>query len=252
MWDAIGYADMADAPTADLYGKRLRLAQLIEELGFHSYFVIEHQNSDVGRIASPSVFLTAVALRTSVLRIGAVIWQLPLHNPMRLAQEVAMLDQLSRGRVEFGTGIGVHEHEFLRWGMDYTQRGPMSGEAMEIIKLAWNRDEVTYEGKYWRYDEALPAPKPYQQPYPPIWVGAHGQAALEFAAKGNYHVAQNNDVDDGWPRSSPTTGRSGTSAGTPAPSPGSSCSAAFTWRRPTRRRGRRRSPTWWGQGRGRW
>src|SRR2546422_6816550 len=117
LWDAV-----AGPPTADMYEEHIRLAQRAEQLGWHSYFVIEHQNSPAGRATAPTVYLTAVARATSTLRIGAMIWQLPLHHPLRLAEEVAMLDQLSRGRVEFGTGVGVHEHEFIRWGADYYQR----------------------------------------------------------------------------------------------------------------------------------
>lgn len=195
LWDAMGYNEMQRGPTAEVYQEHLRLAQLAEDLGFHSYFTIEHQNSDVGQITSPSVYLTAVACHTSVLRVGAMIWQLPFHNPVQLAQEIAMLDQLSRGRVEFGSGLGIHEHEFLRWGLNHAERAPMSSEALEIIKLAWTQPEVTYKGKYWTYDEALPAPKPYQQPHPPIWVAAHSTASLEFAAQNNYHISQNRDRD---------------------------------------------------------
>ena len=116
-----------------------RLAQELDDAGWHSYFVIEHQNSPLGRITAPSVFLTAVARATTRLRIGAMMWQLPFYHPIRLAQEVAMLDQLSRGRVEFGTGIGVHEHEFIRWGVDYYQRAAMAGEVLEIVKRAWTQ-----------------------------------------------------------------------------------------------------------------
>jgi alkanesulfonate monooxygenase SsuD/methylene tetrahydromethanopterin reductase-like flavin-dependent oxidoreductase (luciferase family) len=71
----------------------------------------------------------------------------------------------------------------------------MSEEALDIIVKAWTQDEVTYQGKYWQFDEALPVPKPYQQPHPPIWVAAHSPSALEFAARHNYHVSQNIDVD---------------------------------------------------------
>ena len=172
------------------------LAQELDEAGWHSYFVIEHQNSPVGRITAPTVFLTAVARATKRLRIGAMMWQLPFYHPIRLAQEVAMLDQLSRGRVEFGTGIGVHEHEFIRWGVDYYQRAAMAGEVLDIVKRAWTQDEVTFQGKYFKFDEALPQPKPYQQPYPPIWAAVHSDPAIEFAAKNNYHVAQNLDTDE--------------------------------------------------------
>jgi alkanesulfonate monooxygenase SsuD/methylene tetrahydromethanopterin reductase-like flavin-dependent oxidoreductase (luciferase family) len=195
LWDAVGGYSDGQQPMADVYDEHIRLAQQIEQDGWHSYFVIEHQNSPVGRITAPSVYLTAVARATSRLRIGAMMWQLPFYHPIRLAQEVAMLDHLSRGRVEFGTGIGVHEHEFVRWGVDYYQRAAISGEVMEIVKMAWSRDEVTFHGKYFNFEEALPQPKPFQQPHPPIWAAVHSDAAIEFAAKGNYHVSQNLDTD---------------------------------------------------------
>ena len=129
------------------------------------------------------------------MRFGVMIYQLPFYNPMRLAQDAAMLDHLSHGRLEFGTGIGVAEHEFMRWNLPFFERQKMSSEAMEIILKAWTQDEVTYQGDYWQFDEALPVPKPYQQPYPPIWVGAHSPASLEYAARNNFHVSQNLDID---------------------------------------------------------
>ena len=196
LWDGFGKHEMALSPTAaDIYDQHLREAVMAEELGYESYYIIEHQNSHVGQITAPSVYLCAVAQRTTKLRIGVMIYQLPFYNPIRLAEEVATLDHLSHGRVEFGTGIGVAEHEFIRWNLPFFERQKMSSESLEIIVKAWTQDEVTYNGEDWQFDEALPVPKPYQQPYPPIWVGAHSPASLEYAAKNNYHVSQNIDVD---------------------------------------------------------
>src|SRR6266498_2489083 len=107
--------------------------------------------SPPGRITAPSVYLTAIARATTKLRFGAMMWQLPLYHPIRLAQEVAMLDQLSRGRVEFGTGIGVHEHEFIRWGVDYYQRASIAEEVLDVVKMAWTQDEVTFKGKHFQF-----------------------------------------------------------------------------------------------------
>src|SRR5581483_5707536 len=146
--------------------------------------------------SAPSVYLTAVARETSRLRIGAMMWQLPFYHPLRLAEEVAVLDQLSRGRVGFGTGIGVHEHEFIRWGVDYYQRAAISEEVLKLVKMAWTQDEVTYEGAYFHFDEALPYPKPFQKRYPPIWAAVHSDQAVQFAARNNYNVAQNLDTDE--------------------------------------------------------
>jgi len=196
LWDAVGGYSSRDANMADVYDEHIRLAQQLERDGWHSYFVIEHQNSPIGRITSPNVFLTAVARATSEIRIGAMMWQLPFYHPIRLAQDVAMLDQLSRGRVEFGSGIGVHEHEFIRWGVDFYQRAAISDEVLKIVKMAWTQDEVTFDGKFFKFDEALPQPQPFQKPYPPIWAAVHSDVALEWAAKNNYHVAQNLDTDD--------------------------------------------------------
>jgi len=195
-WDAVGGYSTTNTPMAEVYDEHIRLAREIEEAGYHSYFVIEHQNSPIGRITAPSVYLTAVARATSKLRIGAMMWQLPFYHPIRLAQEVAMLDHLSHGRVEFGTGIGVHEHEFMRWGVDFYQRAAISGEVMQVVKMCWSQDEVTFNGKYFHFDEALPQPKPFQKPHPPIWAAVHSDAAVEFAAKNNFHVSQNLDTDE--------------------------------------------------------
>jgi len=196
VWDALSAFEMSQAPTADVYARHICLAQMMERTGYHSYWVIEHQKSANGQVTAPSVYLTAIAQNTTSLRFGAMIWQLPFHNPMQLAQEVSMLDQLSRGRVEFGSGIGVLEHEFMRWGLNFYDRAAMSGEAMDVIQMAWTQKEVTYEGKYWRYDEALPNPKPYQQPHPPIWIAAHGRPSIELAARHHWHLAQNIDTDE--------------------------------------------------------
>jgi alkanesulfonate monooxygenase SsuD/methylene tetrahydromethanopterin reductase-like flavin-dependent oxidoreductase (luciferase family) len=194
-WDPVSDAD-EHSDTSEVYERHIRLAQRLEVLGWHSYFVIEHQNSPVGRITSPSVYLTAVARETTRLRIGAMIWQLPFYHPLRLAEEVAMLDQLSRGRVEFGVGFGVHEHEFIRWGVDYYKRHEIGQEVLGLVKMAWTQDEVTFDGKFFHFDEALPLPKPFQKPYPPIWAAVHSDESFEWAARNNYNVAKNLDTDE--------------------------------------------------------
>jgi alkanesulfonate monooxygenase SsuD/methylene tetrahydromethanopterin reductase-like flavin-dependent oxidoreductase (luciferase family) len=195
-WDPIMGPIQNPTTSADVFDEHIRLAQRIEELGWHSYFTIEHQNNPGNLASSPSVYLAAVARETSKLRLGVMMWQLPFYNPMRLASEIATLDQLSRGRIEFGTGIGVHEHEFIRWGMNYYERAPISEEVLKVVKMAFTQHEVTFEGKYFKFDEALPEPKPYQQPYPPIWAAVHSDVSMEWAARQNLNVSQNLDTDE--------------------------------------------------------
>ena len=195
IFDGFSETEMAGLP-ADIYDEHIQRGRTAEELGYRYYFFIEHQNAPFAYISAPSVYLSALARETSTLRFGPMVYQLPMHHPIRLAQDAAMVDQLSRGRLEFGIGYGIHAHEFMRWRQPFSERRAMGVEAMEIIEKAWTEDSVTYDGEYWSFDEALPKPKPFQQPHPPVWVGAHSASSFDYAAEHNYHVAQNIDVDD--------------------------------------------------------
>ena len=172
-----------------------------------------------------------------------MMWQLPFYNPLRLASEIATLDQLSRGRIEFGTGIGVHEHEFIRWGMNYYERAAISEEVLKIVKMAFTQHEVTFEGKYFKFDEALPEPKPYQQPYPPIWAAVHSDQSMEWAAKQNLHVSQNLDTDEAVARKFDIFRRVWKECNHPGPMPRIFLQRASSWRRRTKRRTRRPAST---------
>ena len=197
VWDQMQTYEVLNASSAaEVYETHIRQARLMEEAGFEYYWTLEHQGSYVGAITSPSVFLAAVAQHTERLRLGTMIWQLPFHNPIRLAEEVAMLDHLSRGRAEFGAGVGVHEHEFIRWGMNYYDRQAVGDEVMDIVEMAWSGEPVTYHGKFFHFEDALVQPLPYQKPGIPIWAAVHSPRAIEFAAKRGYNVAQNIDTDD--------------------------------------------------------
>jgi len=194
VFDGFAEVEMDDIP-ANIYNNHIRYAQEAEQAGYRYYFFIEHQNAPFAYISAPNVYLAAMARETSSLRFGPMVYQLPMHHPIRLAQDAAMVDQLSSGRLEFGVGYGIHAHEFMRWKMDFHQRREMGLEAMEIILKAWTEDTVTFEGEFWTFDEAMPKPKPFQKPYPPVWIGAHSATSFDYAAQKNFHVAQNIDVD---------------------------------------------------------
>ena len=196
LYDSFNQFEMEMSPVAaDVYEEHIYGAQAAEQMGYKYYFFIEHQSSSVCRLTSPNVYLAALAQRTSSLRFGVMIYQLPLHHPIRLAQDLATLDHLSRGRLEFGAGTGVTPHEFHRWNVPFEQRREMSREALDIIVQAWTEDSVTFDGEFFHYDEALPEPKPYQQPHPPIWYASHSAASFEYAAQKNFNVSQNIDID---------------------------------------------------------
>ena len=191
-----GFGDIARyASAAEGYEQHMRDAVLAERLGYRYYFFVEHQNATFNFVSSPSVYLASLARETSTLRFGPMVYQLPMYHPIRLAQDAALLDNLSHGRLDFGAGFGIQAHEFIRWKLPFGERRAMGEEVMDIVLKAWTQDEVTYAGQYWSFDEALPKPKPYQQPFPPVWVGAHSQRSFDYAACHNFHVGQNIDTD---------------------------------------------------------
>src|SRR5438093_7950905 len=174
LYDVFTQATMAQAPTAaDVYDEHIRTAQEAEQLGYKYYFSIEHQTSTVSYLSPPNVYLTALARNTSAIRFGVMIYQLPFHNPIRLAQDAAMLDHLSRGRLEFGAGTGVSPHEFLRWNVPFEQRRQISEQALDIVIKAGREDTVTYDGEIVQVPECMTTPKHYHHRYLHGRVPAH-------------------------------------------------------------------------------
>jgi alkanesulfonate monooxygenase SsuD/methylene tetrahydromethanopterin reductase-like flavin-dependent oxidoreductase (luciferase family) len=180
---------------ARAYDELLASIQLAERVGYKYLFVIEHQSSPYPGISAPNVFLASVARATTTMRLGAMVYQLPFHHPVRLAQEISTLDQLSRGRVDFGIGYGVAVEEFESWGIDFGQRRAIGVEAMEIIKAAWANRKFSYDGQFFQLNDVYVQPPPFQQPHPPLWMGGHSTASFDYAAKHDIDLAQNIDVE---------------------------------------------------------
>src|SRR5579884_40675 len=161
------WVDRGDDDLATSYEQRLRMAEYADRAGYWCYHVAEHHGTPLGMAPSPSVFLGAVAQRTSRLRFGPLVYILPLYNPMRLAEEVCMLDQLSRGRLELGIGRGSSPLELTMLGLDVEQTRAIYAEAIDIVLTALTAGEVTFAGRYFHYERARLDLRPYQQPYPP-------------------------------------------------------------------------------------
>jgi alkanesulfonate monooxygenase SsuD/methylene tetrahydromethanopterin reductase-like flavin-dependent oxidoreductase (luciferase family) len=189
------FAPEQAANIAAAYEAHIADAHTAEQLGYAYDFFIEHQNARYPVISAPAVFLTALARATTTLRIGAMVFQLPMHHPVRLAQDTAMIDQLSRGRLEFAIGYGTQAREFDPWRLDYGQRRAIGLEVMEVVLKAWSGSPFTHAGERLHFDGAMPQPLPYQQPHPPVWMGGHSPASIAYAAAKNFHFAQNMDVD---------------------------------------------------------
>jgi len=186
--------DQGPAVTAAAFEAHISDAQLAERVGYRYFFFIEHQNAIFPCISSPAVYLTALARATRHIRIGAMIFQLPFHHPIRLAQDAAMIDHLSKGRLEFAIGYGTRKGEFEPWKSDYQNRRAVGEEVMEIILKTWTERQVSYEGTYFNFNNALPQPLPYQQPIP-VWIGAHSHTSYDYAARKNFNVSQIFEVE---------------------------------------------------------
>src|SRR4051812_38064553 len=118
---------------------------------------------------SPSVFLSAVAQRTKTLRFGPLVYLLPLYHPLRLAEEIAMLDQMSRGRLEVGIGRGRSPIELSLYGTNVDQAQAIFDETLSIMRLAFSEDRVNFAGQHYNFRDVPVELRPLQKPHPPLW-----------------------------------------------------------------------------------
>jgi alkanesulfonate monooxygenase SsuD/methylene tetrahydromethanopterin reductase-like flavin-dependent oxidoreductase (luciferase family) len=153
------------------YGEMTEQIQLCEEIGIDGIWFAEHY---VGGYAfpSPPIFAAALAQKTKRIRFGTGVTLLPLTNPIKTAEEYAMLDVLSGGRFDFGIGRGILRDEYDLFGIDGNQSQGRYHEALDVILQAWTRDEVNFDGKHFKVNHVKALPKPVQQPHPPIWAAA--------------------------------------------------------------------------------
>jgi probable F420-dependent oxidoreductase len=166
----------------DPFQQSFELARIAEEAGFDT-ITLGHHHFMPGNASDPLTFLAAVAARTDRVRIGTGIFQLAIHNPVRVAEQVASIDQLSGGRISLGVGTGWWPLEYQVHGSDYRERGARMEEALQILRLVWTREETAFEGRFWSFPELTVHPRPVQQPHPPIWVAGVVDAAVERAAR---------------------------------------------------------------------
>jgi probable F420-dependent oxidoreductase len=173
---------LRDLSAADPFQPTFELARLAEEAGFDTA-TIGHHHFMPGNMADPLTFLAAVAARTDVLRVGTGIFQLPVHNPVRVAEQVATIDQLSGGRVSLGVGLGWWPLEYEVHGSVFRERGARMEEALEILRLVWSHESTSFEGRFWSFPELTVHPRPIQRPHPPLWVAGVADVAIDRAAR---------------------------------------------------------------------
>lgn len=156
--------------------------QRAEELDFESGWTQEQILGSAGSL-SPLETLTFAAAHTERLRLGCVVFVLPLHNPLHLAKAIASLDCLSQGRVEVGVVAGGKGRPFAAFGVDPDRPVARFNEALALMKACWTQEEIDFDGNHWKLEHASMEPKPVQKPHPPVWLGGNHPDALKRAVR---------------------------------------------------------------------
>ena len=153
------------------------------DAGFDSVWAGQHYLSSPFLMFQPVPLLARMAVEAGDMRIGTNIFLLTIHNPVYTAEQVAMLDIITRGRFVFGAGLGYRLEEFAAFGVPMKGRGARFEECLEVVKRLWRGEEVTFRGQHVRLEQAQAMLRPVQQPHPPVWIGASGDAAVVRAAR---------------------------------------------------------------------
>jgi alkanesulfonate monooxygenase SsuD/methylene tetrahydromethanopterin reductase-like flavin-dependent oxidoreductase (luciferase family) len=185
------HLDRNDLPLREYYEQRLKVIEAFDRTGFYSYHVAEHHFTPLGMAPSPSVFLSAIAQRTERLRFGTFVYALPVHHPLRVLEEICMLDHLSGGRLEIGFGRGSVPYEIAYYGQNAEERQQIYAERLELILKAFTVKTLTWDGKYDQFKDVPMEMSPLQQPHPPLWYGAHSPDSAERAARKGLHMVTN-------------------------------------------------------------
>lgn len=186
-----------DVPLGQTYEDRLKLIEGYDRAGFNTYLIAEHHATPLTVAPAPSVFLAAVAQRTSRIRFGPMVYVLPLYHPLRLIEEICMLDQMSGGRFDLGVGRGISPYELEYFGTDPKQARDMYDEILEIVLAGLQTERLTHRGKYFNFDNVPLAISPVQKPHPPLWVGVGNEAGALRAGAAGVNALTNSPLNMG-------------------------------------------------------
>lgn len=176
-----GWRDRS-VPLNSVYETALERFSIMDQTGYDAVWLAEHHFSSFSVCPSVHMMGTMAASRTKRLRIGMAVSLAPFYNPLRLAEEVALLDVLSGGRVNWGAGRGFERSEFAAFGIPGEESAARFHETVDIVLQAWTNQRLSYEGRFFRYDGVEVLPKPLQAPHPPVWMAASSPPAIDWAA----------------------------------------------------------------------
>lgn len=168
---------------ADIYAETLDLIVYAEDLGFDYVMLTEHHFVEDGYSPSVAPIAAAIAARTKTIRITSYVALLPFHNPLRLAEDIAVADLISNGRVELGVGAGYRKEEFDGFNIDRAERASRMDEGCEVLLKAWTEENWSFRGKHWTFNNVTMHPKAVQRPHPLLWISGRAPAPARRAGR---------------------------------------------------------------------
>jgi luciferase family oxidoreductase group 1 len=172
----------------EMYARAIEQAQAAEDLGFRNIWLAEHHFSTYGYVGRPVQLATYIAAKTRRLRVGTAVIVVPLHHPLVIAEEIAMLDVLAGGRVDIGLGRGYQYYEFERLGLELDSARARWEESIDILLDALSGRSVSYQGTHFTFPETTVFPTPIQKPHPPIWVTAQSPESVEATVRRGFNL----------------------------------------------------------------
>jgi len=188
------HMDRAAVPLGQQYAERLQLIEAYDRAGFRGYHVAEHHATPLGMAPSPSVFLAAVAQRTARLRFGPLVYTLALYHPIRLLEEICMLDQMSGGRLELGVGRGISPFELGYYGADAEASQAVYAEALQVILQGLTHDTLNFSGRHFNFRDVPIELQPAQHPHPPLWYGVARPDSVAWTARNKVNIVCGGDA----------------------------------------------------------
>ena len=177
------FSEFGNTPQAQIFEEFLEEVELAEKLGFDSIWLPEHHFSAYGILGDTLTLAAAVAQRTKRIKIGTAVVLLPLQHPVRVAEQAALVDMLSEGRLLLGLGRAYQPNEFAGFGMDPAESRERFNEALEMLIGTFTQENFTYEGKFWSCNDVTLFPKPVQRPHPPLYLAAVSPPSYAQAAE---------------------------------------------------------------------
>jgi len=175
-------------PLETVYERAFQRIDVMERTGYEAVWLAEHHFSTYSVCPSIHIMGTHVAARTERLRIGTAVSLAPFYHPLRLAEEVALLDLLSDGRVDWGAGRGFDPTEYRSFGIPREESYSRFREAVDVVLKAWRNERLTHEGEHWQFDDVEVLPKPKQKPHPPVWLAATSPEAVAWCAQNGFTI----------------------------------------------------------------